>query len=244
MENGQEESQGTHPLVWVAVGCGAVILLGGLAIMTAGYFAYDKAKDAFEAMEENPVVVASKLIAAANPEIEVVEADEENRVITFRNTKTDEEYTIDFEDIEQGRINFFSDDESLSLQVEAGEDNPGSLTVTTDEGTTKFGAVADRDDLPSWLPVYPGTTPVANYTSETAEERTGAYTIETEDDLEDVIDYYVTELEKKGFSIENRFTSSDGAMVTAKSSDGALTVNLAASVDGGTVEAIVNFSEK
>ena len=79
---------------------------------------------------------------------------------------------------------------------------------------------------------------------ETAEERSGAYTIETADDLGDVIDFYVTELEKKGFAIENRFTSSDGGMVTAKSSDGALTVNLAASVDGGTVEAIVNFVEK
>ncbi len=244
MENDREKPQGTHPLVWVAVGCAAVIVLSGLALVTAGYFVYNKTKNAFESMEENPVVAASKLIAAANPEIEVVDADEENRVVTFRNTETGKEYTIDFEDIEQGRVNFFSDDGSLSLHVEAGEDNPGSLTVTTDEGTTKFGAVARPEDLPSWLPVYPGTTPVAHYTSETTEERSGAYTIETGDDLEDVIDYYVTELEKKGFAIENRFTSSDGGMVTAKSSDGALTVNLAASVDGGTVEAIVNFVEK
>jgi hypothetical protein len=197
-------------------------------------------------MDENPVVAASKLIAAANPEIEIVEADEENRIVTFRNTRTGEEYTIDFEDIEEGRINFFSDDESVSINVEAGDDNAGSLTVTTDEGTTKFGAVAGSEDLPSWLPVYPGTTPVANYTSETAEGRNGAYTIETTDSLDEVIDYYVAELEGKGFTIESRFTSSDGAMIISKSSDGALMVNLAVSVDDdeGTVEAVVNFSEK
>ena len=55
---------------------------------------------------------------------------------------------------------------------------------------------------------------------------------------------HVTELEEKGLVIENRFTGSDGAMVTAKASDGNLEVNLALSVDGDQTQAIVNFTEK
>jgi hypothetical protein len=244
MTDVQETKKGTHPLVWVAVGCAAVIMLSAFVLVVGGLFIFNKAKDMVEEMDESPVFAAAKLIAAANPEIELIEADEENRVVTFRNTRTDEEYTIDFEDIEEGRISFFSDDESFSLELDSEEDDTARLTITTDEGTARFGAGVRIEDLPSWVPVYPGTTPEGTFSSETTEGRSGAYTIATDEELESVVDYYISELEKRGLEIATRATSRKGAFLTATSSDGNLTVNLAASIEDGKTQVIVNFNEK
>ena len=244
MTDVQETRKGTHPLVWVAVGCAAVIMLSAFVLVVGGIFVFNKARDMAEEMDENPVVAAAKIIAATNPDIELVEADEENRVVTFRNTSTDEVDTIDFEDIEEGRISFFSDDESFSLELETDEDEEGRLTITTDEGTASFGAGTAIRDMPSWVPVYPGTTPKGAYSAESDEGRAGAYTITTDDDVEDVLDYYVFELEKRGFEIVNRMASTEGAFLTAKSPDEVLTINLAASIEEGQTQIVVNFNEK
>jgi hypothetical protein len=219
-------------------------MLGAFALFVGGFFIFNKARQVAEEMDENPVVAAAHLIAATNPDIELVQADEEHRVVTFRNTKTGEEYTIDFEDIEEGRISFHSDDESFSLELESEEGEEGRLTITTDEGTTRFGAGTRIEDLPSWIPVYPGTVPEGAFTSETEEGRSGAYTITTDDELEDVLDYYVSMLEKRGLEISNRATSEDGAFLMAKSSDESLSLNIAASVEDGGTQVVVNFNEK
>ena len=244
MTDAQETKKGTHPLVWVAVGCAAVVMLSVFVIVVGGFFLFNKAKDMAEEMDENPVVAAAKIIAAANPDIELVEADEENRVVTFRNTNTDEMYTIDFEDIKEGRISFYSDDESFSLEVETDEGDEGRLTVTTDEGTASFGAVGAVGEMPSWVPVYPGTTPKSTFSAETDEGRSSAYTITTDDEVEDVLDYYVLELEKRGFEMVNRVASSEGAFLMAKSTDEILTINLAASIKDGQTQVVINFNEK
>jgi hypothetical protein len=244
MTNVQETKEGTHPLVWVAVGCAAVIMMSVFVLVVGGFFLFNKVKDVAEEMDDNPVVAAAKIIAATNPDIELIEADEENRVVTFRNVNTDEVYTLDFEDIEEGRINFYSGDESYSLEVETGESDEGRLTITTDDGTASFGAGAEAGELPSWVPVYPGTTPEEAFSAETGEGRSGAFTITTDDGVEDVLDYYVSELEDRGFEIVNRAVSNQGAFLTAGSPDEILTINLAASIEGGRTQVIVNFNEK
>jgi hypothetical protein len=153
-------------------------------------------------------------------------------------------YTIDFEDIEEGRISFYSDDEYFSLELETEQDDEGRLTITTDEGTTSFGAGAAIGEMPSWVPLYPGTTPEGAFSAETDEGRSGAFTIMTHDEAEDVLDYYVLELEKRGFEIVNRATSNEGAFLMAKSTDEILTINLAASIEDGETQVVVNFNEK
>jgi hypothetical protein len=226
------------------VGCAAVIMVGVFVLIVGGLFIINKAKDMAAEIDDNPMVAAAKIIAATNPDIELVEVDDENRVVTFRNTNTDEVYSLDFEDIEEGRINFYSDDESYSLELETGEGDEGRLTITTDEGTASFGAGAEAGELPSWVPVYPGTTPEEAFSAETGEGRSGAFTVTTDDGVEDVLDYYVSELENRGFEIVTRAVSTEGAFLTAESPDEVLSINLAASIEGGRTQVIVNFNEK
>lgn len=236
------EKKGLSPWAWLAIGCAGILVLSGVAFTVAGYFLWGKAKDLAQQIEEDPVAATSQLIAAANPEIELVEADQDDRVVTFRNTRTGEEFTFDYDDIEEGRFTFTSDGEMAEIQVDTEGEEAGSLTITTDEGETTYGA--GTSEQPDWVPVYPGTDPEGTYSSETPEMRAGAYSFETGDDVDDVLSLYGSELESAGFTIQNRTTTPTGALLVAGTSDEARTVTVTASVNDGRVEVMVNFTEK
>ena len=238
----QQEKKGLGPWVWLGIGCAGILVLSGVAFSLAGYFIYGKAKDVAREMEEDPVALTSRLIAAANPEIELVDADKSNRVITFRNTETGEEFTFDYDDIEEGKFSFTSGDESTSIDFNTDSDT-GAMTITTEDGQTMtYGAGASEH--PDWVPVYPGTEPQGTYASETPEMRAGAFSFETTDGLDQVLDYHVSELEAAGFVIQNRTTTPTGAMILATSSDEIRSVTVTASVNDDNISAMVNFTEK
>jgi len=240
----QEKKKGLGPLAWVAIGCAGIVILAALGLVVGGFFVFKAVEEVAEEIEENPVLATSKLIAAANPEIELVEADEFDRIVTFRNVRTGEEFTFDFNDIEEGRISFQSEDGSVSVELEADDDDRGSLRITTDDGTASFGANVGVEDFPDWVPIYPGSSPQGTFSTDTDESRSGAYSLETADDLSEVIDYYVDALEEEGLEIVNRVVVSDTVHLTAESSDGSRTVSVTAGEEAGKVQVVVNFSEE
>ena len=247
MSNGpaaQEKKKGLGPLAWIAIGCAGIAILGGLGLLVSGFFVYKMEEEVAEEIEENPIAATSRLIAAANPDIELVEADEVDRVVTFRNVRTGEEFTFDFHDIEEGRLSFHSEDGAVSVELEADDADKGSLRITTEDGTASFGANVGVEGFPGWVPIYPGTSPQGMFSTETPEMRSGAYSLKTADDLSEVINYYVAALEDKGFEIVNRVVVSDTTLLTAQSSDESRTVNVTTSVEAGEVQVVVNFSEK
>src|SRR5690348_5415445 len=68
-----------NPIVWILGGIAAVILLFGAALTIGGIFVLHKAKQAGldpDLWARNPGVAATKLVAAANPDAEVVSVDE------------------------------------------------------------------------------------------------------------------------------------------------------------------------
>ena len=245
MTNGQvppvPQKKGTSPWLLVGIGCASIVMLGVLAMGVVGYFVYDKAKDVAQEMEDDPIATTARFIAAANPEIEVVSADKNARVVVFRNTDTGEEFTFNYDDIEDGRITFSSDDETASIDFNQ-EGDTGSLTVTTDEGTTTFGT--NDVDIPSWVPIFPGTEPTGTYASETPDARAGAFTIKTPEALEEVLGFYETELKSAGIVIQNRTTTPESAMLVASLDEGSRTVTVAFGFSGGQVEGVVNYTEK
>ena len=88
---GPVQKQGMSPWAWVAIGCGGLLVLCGLVFAVVGYFIYGKAKEVVSEVSEDPIAFTSRIIAEADPEIELVEADKDNRRVTFRNTETGEE---------------------------------------------------------------------------------------------------------------------------------------------------------
>ena len=235
---GPVQKQGMSPWAWVAIGCGGLLVLCGLVFAVVGYFIYGKAKEVVSEVSEDPIAFTSRIIAEANPEIELVEADKDNRRVTFRNTETGEEFTFDYEDVEEGRFSLTSDGETASIDFDREGEESGRMTITTDEGTTTYRAGTELEDHPDWLPIYPGAN------AETPEMEAGGFTFETSDSLEDVLSFYTSELESAGLQIRSRTTTPEGAMLIASASDESRTATVTASVKNGSIEAMVNFMEK
>lgn len=192
----------TSPWVWVALGCGGLLLLTLLIFLVGGYFVAKKVGDFAKDAEKNPAMAAAKMIAAVNPEIEVVDSDDNRGTITLRNTKTGEVITVDVNDVKEGRIKFTTD----KGEAEIRGDGRG-LTITTDQGAARFGA-ADGS-YPSWLPEYPGVAPSGTFSSRTGEDSTSAWRFETSDAPEEVLRYFENGLRDNGFEVSTSTTWQD-----------------------------------
>jgi hypothetical protein len=238
-----EQKTGLSPIAWVAIGCSSVLLVGVLIAFVVGGFVLNKMRQITADIETAPVVTTAKLIAAANPEIELVEADENSRVVIFRNTRTGEEFTFDFEDIEEGVIHFSSGDESLSIELDPGGNDDGTLTITTQDGRTFIGGGATADEIPQWVPVYPGTSPQKTISSDYYAGHWGAYTFTVEDKLQEVVDFYITEVKKLGLEITSQTTTPKSAMLIAQTPDEAMLITLTASEDNGKVQVLIQYNE-
>ncbi|HXV62241.1 MAG TPA: hypothetical protein VEK15_16190, partial [Vicinamibacteria bacterium] len=175
------KKQGLSPWAWLGIGCAGILVVGGVVAVLVGMFVFGKVREVARDMEEDPVATMSRMIAAAHPEVELVEADKDARTVTFRNTTSGEVFTFSYEDIEEGRFSFTSDGETAQFDFDADESESGRMTVTTDEGTATFGAGSDVSDIPDWVPIYPGSTPNGTYSSETPQMRAGGFGFETSD---------------------------------------------------------------
>lgn len=239
-----ETSKKTSPWVWVGVGCAGLIFISLAVFTVGGYFLYGKAKEVAQEMEDDPIGAMAGIIAAANPDVELIEADADEGFVSFRNTSTGEEFRFSYEDIEQGRVSFTSDGETTSFEVQEDGPDGGQVTISNDEGTTTFSASSDMGDVPSWLPVYPGAEAKGAYASETPEARAGAFSFETTDSMDDVVAFYKNAFEAASLTINSETKMGEAAMVLASSADQSRSAQLTASAKGDTVEGLVNFTEK
>ena len=90
MSNGAQapERTGLHPLAWVGIGCGAILMVIVIAVvMVGGFFLARTVKDVAEDFEDNPGLAAARFIVKASPELEEVEVDEDAGTMTVRNTQ-------------------------------------------------------------------------------------------------------------------------------------------------------------
>jgi hypothetical protein len=190
----------------IAIGCGAVAILSivvvGVAIVAGGMFVAKKAKDAgfdTELMARNPGLAAARMMVTANPDLDLVDMDEDRGTLTIRNKETGETLTVDFKDIEEGRLTFSTEEGEVTFR---GDDSGARMEVTDETGETQtmeFGAAADRSRIPDWIPVHQGELNVG-FTATDGGKRVGMFSIETSASRQDVGDFYVAELEGRGFT--------------------------------------------
>jgi len=237
-----EKKKGLHPLAWVAIGCGGLVLVGGIVAVIVGLFVFNKARQFAKDVEENPVAATARFIAATNPDIELVEDDREAQSVTFRNVKTGETTTVSYEDIQKGRVTFSSKGQTATLDA-GGTGGEGGVTIKTDEGTATFGVGAGATDWPSWLPAYPGVTPKGAFSTNTADARAGAFSFRTSSSLSQVGDFYAREIQKIPLKINVRTTTPEGFVLAAAEDDGSRAVNVVASRDGNETQVTVQFTE-
>ena len=212
----------TSPLVWVLAIVLGLFVLGGIVTVGAGLFVVHKARQAgFDAglIGRNPGLAISKMIAAANPDAEVLSTDEGSGKITIRDKKTGKVVTMSFDDAKKGKFSF---------------------TAEGDDGKTaslEIGAGADK--LPSWIPSYPGAKVGGAFSvkGDSSEGNGGNFSFETPDAPAKVMSFYQAQCQELGIKIKMTTTTGAGGVISAADDDNAraLQVVVGSSSTGTTV---------
>ena len=235
--------KGLGPLGWIAIGCGSLIVLSLLSAVVLGYFFKKKVVDP---LKENPTVAAAELLVRASPDLEVVSSDPQAGTLTIKNTKTGETVTMNAEDIKEGKLSFETDQGTTVIDATQNGES-GSVQITGNNGqNVTFGAEAPKD-LPSWVPIYPGSAVQGAMDSTSDEGRTASFALSTDDGVDDVVSYYETELKNAGLKVTKNVMEAAGqrsGMLSGTSDDEKRTVTVIIGAQDGKTQASINFQEK
>lgn len=242
--------KGLSPLAWIGIGCGALAVLAviGFSVMVVagGWFLKKQA----DKIEKNPMVVAEWLLRA-NPDLEVVSTDEDEGTITVKNIKTGEVTTLNAKDIKEGRLEIKTEDGTAVF--DASGEGGGTIKVTDDKGsqvaTLQGGSGTAPQNLPSWLPVYPGGAVQGTFDTNTAEGRSASFTLTTPDPGDKVLSFYESRLKEAGLKVDSTTTANtsegSGGILTASSENPSRNVSvLVGAAEGGRTTAAITFAEK
>jgi hypothetical protein len=193
----------TSPLVWVLIIILGLCFLGFASCAAFGIFVAHKVKQAGidpELWRTNPSLAVGKILAATNPNVEVVRSDERAGTVTIRDKRTGKETTMTFDQARNGRFSITADD-----------DHGGTATM-------QFGGATAAKDLPSWLPKYPGSEGTSTFAirgsgGDLAEG--GSFTFNTPASAEKVIQFYRDKAQDLGLKIKVSSTTGDTSMIVA-----------------------------
>ena len=162
--------------VWILAGIGGVIALLILVVVGAGLFVVSKVAD----MAQNPAELG-KLIARANPDLELLDSDAGKKILRVRNKRDGSTVTLKLEDILTGK-----------LQVSK-EDKDGLETVE----------LGGKMKLPNWVPKFPGVEPTSLGSAQSDKQGEGGlFTFTTSESEGKIRSFYQEGFEKRGLAVK------------------------------------------
>ena len=187
--------------VWILAAVGVLIVLGVIAVSLLGYYAIHKLKEV-----ANSPIAAAALLSKIDPDLEVLDVDENKKVIHVRNKRNNEEVTLNMSDILQGKL---------------------KISHEGKDGVESF-ELGGKVKLPTWLSAYPGVEPrgIGAMRSDKGSGG-GMFSFESSDAPEKILAFYKTGLEKGGFKAENGIQVTGGAsMMIMKSENEGATITV------------------
>ena len=234
-----EPKKGSKVWMWLAVGCGLVLLL---VLGTCAGIAFFVQKKAAE-FEQNPTKAAAELAVRLNPDFELVSSTDTD--LTIRNKKTGEVITVDFEDAKEGRFTFKNKEGTATIDADADPSGEGGTLKVTGTGgeTAVFSAGTDTAKVPDWVPIFADGDRVASYDVRTASEHAGTFNITTSASPQTVMTFYKEKLEAAGFTVQTMALDGPtaGGSVIASTAGEKRAVNVFISVNEGKTNAMVTF---
>jgi hypothetical protein len=233
-------------LIWILGGI--VVLMLGVTVMCGlgGYFLMRKAKQAgFDSslLKSNPAYAAAKMAVTMNPDLESVTSDDDSGTITVREKKTGKVMNFKFDPDKKTMVITGEDGKETKFTANTDGDK-GSLVVQGADGATvKIGATGSND-MPSWIPVYPGSSPKGTFSSQTKEGNQATYSFNTSDAPAKVMAYYQDQLKAGGFAISMATTTPQGGIVMAEDSGKIHTVMLTVGTSSDGTSVSVTSVEK
>jgi hypothetical protein len=236
------------PLFWILTGCLSLVVVAVIVSASCGLFFWNKVKQAgvdSALLQSNPGLAVAKMLAATNPDIEVVSVDENGGVIRVRDKKTGKSMTMDLSEAKNGKI-VFKDDDNQNLEIQTqGKGDSASIEMRSSDGSTRIGAGAVQ--LPAWLQAYPGAKSTGSFGTSSGEGKAGTEAFETSDSQEKVVSYYESSLKSQGFTVEKTSFSSgqeSTTILSAKSSDEQQTGVITVSRKEGKTIVSLSFESK
>jgi hypothetical protein len=207
----------TSPLVWFLVIVLGFFALGIAALVGTGFFI----------ARHGPGYALAKLVAAANPNVEVVGTDDGARTITLRNRRNGKEVTLSFDDARRGRLHMLAED---------GNGQRASLDIG---GEAK---------LPAWVPAYPGSTAQMVFSARgESDERVGEagnFTFTTTDAPSKVALFYEDEAKRLGMDVRVTARGSDASVIVADDGEEHRSMTVVLGSDGGATTVNVTYGRK
>jgi len=246
---GPPPKQGLSALAWVGIGCAILAVLGmlvlGGVVAVGGYFA----KKGIDKLEKNPALAVAEAFVRANPDLDVVSTDETAGTITVKNNKTGDVVTLNAKDIQEGRFEVETGEGKTVFDASSGKDG-GTLKVTNEKGevaTLQAGAGAPQN-LPSWVPVYPGGTVQGSLDTSGGGGSAVAFTVTTTDPADKVLSFYQSKLEAAGLEVNTYSASVNkqqlGGTLTGSSESPKREVSVLVSSGEGQTQAIITLQEQ
>lgn len=217
----------TSALVWVLVIVLGLFVLGGLAVVGTGMFVFHKVRQAGldpDLIRNRPGLAIAKMIAAANPDVEVLHTDDGAGTITVRDRKTGKVTTMSFDDARNGKF-------SITAQDENGK-----------TATMEFGGSASN--LPAWIPAYPGSVPHINMAGRANDGDAGNFSFTTSDSPSQVMQYYEDKAKAMGMQVTRVVTSEKGGMINGSDEGNRRTLNVIVGADSGSTGVTVTYGSK
>jgi len=92
-----------------------------------------------EELRNNPVQVGAETLIRMNPELDRVSTDEDAGTLTFRNNRTGEEATLNFEDVAEGRFSTTTDEGEDAVDVGEAGGRDADRRVSECRGCARLG---------------------------------------------------------------------------------------------------------
>ncbi len=235
----------SNVIFWVLGIFGGLILLIVLAVVGAGFFVMHKAKQMgfdSELAKKNPGLATAKMLVTMNPDLEIVSSDDSAGTITVHNKKDGKTLTMKFDPQKKSMVVVDENGKESTVKISGGGSS-ASMEVNSPEGSVKIGSGADGP--PSWVPVYPGSTPQNTMSINENGKRSGTYSLVTQDSVDKVLSYYTDALKSNGLSASTTTFNSNGktgGSVTGEDTGRSVGVIVSSENDGTHVA--VTFGEK
>ncbi|MDH3745850.1 MAG: hypothetical protein OES47_12190 [Acidobacteriota bacterium] len=236
-----EKKKGLGALGWILIGCLGILILGAVLTFACTAFVAKKVKDVGEEFADNPAMAAAEMIVKVNPDLELIDSDDESQTLTIRNKETGEMITLDVKDIQEGKFSAKIGDKEVV--VDPGSDQ-GLIQISGgDDGETVTLGQGSLDDVAEWVPLYPDAKAKSPLHMATAEGVSGTVSMETSDSVEDVVAFYKEQLEEAEFEVRSSdYRSGDQVTSTVSGTQGEKTINVIVTQENGVTRVVASYS--
>jgi hypothetical protein len=239
---GQPVQKKTSIWVWIIGGIVVFLFAVTLTCGIVGYMGMRMIKHSgfdSELLKTNPAYAVAKMAITANGQYETVSSDDSKGTITVREKSTGKVMTMKFDPSTKKMVITTDDGKQASVTV----DGNSFSAQSSDGGSVKFGSAAGND-VPSWVPVYPGSSPQGTMSSSNAEGSQNTFTFKSKDPASKIISYYTDQLKSAGFTISMTTTTEQGGLVQASDDGKKHTINVMVGSSAEGTETAITAVEK